>query len=118
MIDSLGRKPVFLICMFVAAVSCITTIFQVDFLAFKLSYLLTKCTVAGAFTLVRCKSVLPPQDVLLLTSIVRVYTAELYPTALRYKAINTCKSVAAFAAIFSPLLTLLPLKAKELGMVW
>ena len=104
--------------MFVAAVSCITTIFQVDFLAFKLSYLLTKCTVAGAFTLVRCKSVLPPQNVLQLTSILRVYTAELYPTALRYKAINTCKSVAAFAAIFSPLLTLLPLEAKELGMLW
>ena len=53
MIDSLGRKPVFLICMLVAAVSSMTTIFLVDYLSFKVSYLITKCTVAGAFTLVR-----------------------------------------------------------------
>ena len=60
MIDSLGRKPVFLLCMFVASVSCITTIFMGG-LSFKLCYLLTKCTVAGAFTLVRLQ-VCPPSS--------------------------------------------------------
>ena len=115
MIDSVGRKPVLLFSMAVAACSCVATITQSDSaIPFKLCFLLTKCTVAGTFTLLRYFTI----PVLILLLDLRVYTAEFYPTALRCKAVSLCKSVAAFASIFSPLLTLLPLQQKELGMFW
>ena len=101
LIDSVGRKPMLLLCLLVGTIATIISATQVtQGLAFKISTMLTKCTVAGAFTLLQ------------------TYTAELYPIAIRLEALSVCKSVSAFVAIFSPALSLLPMEKKEMGMVW
>ena len=53
--DSIGRKPLVLLCMLVAAVSCtFTTVTSGENnWMFIVSLLVTKSTVAGAYTLIR-----------------------------------------------------------------
>ena len=52
--DIVGRKPLILFNMFLAAVSCVVTLLlEKDNQIFKVSILLLKASVAGAYTLIR-----------------------------------------------------------------
>ena len=53
--DAVGRKPILLFCMMIAAISCAVTTAASgeDNWTFSICLLITKSTVAGAYTLIR-----------------------------------------------------------------
>merc|ERR1711974_220324 len=80
LMDIVGRKPIILSSMVMAAISCLVTLgIQINDLTFKIFLLLLKSSVAGAFTLIR------------------IYTIELYPRILKGKAFGLCKALSSFA---------------------
>ena len=101
LMDIIGRKPIILLSMLVAAIASLVLIFHgipqhnANDWVFIGGLLFMKSTVAGVFTLIR------------------IYTIELYPRVLKGKAFGLCKALASFAAIFSPLLTIIPLYFKK-----
>ena len=95
LMDIIGRKPIILLSMLVAAIASLVLILPTPNWVFIGGLLIMKSTVAGVFTLIR------------------IYTIELYPRVLKGKAFGLCKALASFAAIFSPLLTIIPLYFKK-----
>ena len=49
--------------------------------------------------------------------IFRIYTIELYPRILKGKAFGLCKALSSFAAIFSPLMYIVPIESKRNAMM-
>ena len=95
LMDIIGRKPIILLSMLVAAIASLVVILPTPNWVFIGGLLIMKSTVAGVFTLIR------------------IYTIELYPRVLKGKAFGLCKALASFAAIFSPLMTIIPYYVKK-----
>ena len=53
LMDIIGRKPIILLSMLVAAIACIVPLATIDDWTFMVGLLVLKSTVAGVFTLIR-----------------------------------------------------------------
>ncbi|XP_055601971.1 organic cation transporter protein isoform X2 [Uranotaenia lowii] len=92
-INKTGKKWLFCATFFAAALACLCAAFvegNEDYLSIKLTFVMI-----GKFTISAGNTIMP------------VYTAELYPTAIRNVGVGACNMAAGFALVLTPYLSIL-----------